>query len=40
MGATELTTERSPPEEGSVVAVMIRGVKKWQFEYNLAEWSL
>lgn len=35
-----LMTERSPPEEGSVVAVMIRGVKKWQFEYNLAEWSL
>ncbi len=36
MGATVLTTERSPPEEGSVVAVMIKGVKKWQFESNLA----
>ncbi len=34
-----LTTERSPPEEGSVGAVMIKGVK-WQFESNLAEWSL
>lgn len=27
MGATVLTTERSPPEEGSVVAVIIKGVK-------------